>query len=327
VSPRIDTVDIVRVAGVAANRKLCREHYRLTLTAGGFRSCAPGQFVHISPAVGTASEYRVWDESNRHGALHSFDGIGVPLLRRAFSIAGLRQTAEAVEIDVIYRVVGTATRWMASLEPGDSVSCMGPLGNAFAISGSKPVAWLVAGGVGLPPMLWLAEALHRAGKRAVAFCGARSADLLPLTLDPDIPPASDAQRAVASASEFAAVGASVVISTDDGTAGFHGHIGAALSAYARANPATAGDVVVYACGPERMMQSVADYAIAHSVECYVCMERNMGCGTGMCQSCVVPLHDQTAPDAWRYALCCTEGPVFDARRIIWEAAPAFAGSP
>lgn len=318
VPPHSDNVDIVQEAVVSASSQICREHYRLALAITAFRRCAPGQFVHLSPAQTAEPTYRVWKASDGYVAPHETDRTEVPLLRRAFSIAGLRRSGKTVEIDVMYRVVGTATRWMQSLRAGATVSCMGPLGNAFTVSDSKPIAWLVAGGVGLPPMLWLAEALRSAGKQTVAFCGARSADLLPLALDRDNPPAADASRAVPSAAEFAAVDTAVVISTDDGTAGFHGHVGAAFAAYARANPTPVDDVVVYTCGPERMMRAVAEYALAHGVECHVCMERNMACGTGMCQSCVVPVHDEAAPDGWRYSLCCTDGPIFDARRIIWE---------
>jgi dihydroorotate dehydrogenase electron transfer subunit len=198
------------------------------------------------------------------------------------------------------------------------VSVLGPLGNSFPIHDHKPAAWLVAGGVGLPPMLWLAEALHAADKRAVAFYGAQTAGLLALTMNERTPPGVDAGRAAFSCAEFAEAGTPVVISTDDGSVGFRGHVGDALAAYHEANPISSDELVVYTCGPERMMRFVADYCIARGIECHVCMERAMACGTGTCQSCVVALHDESDPDGWRYQLCCTDGPVFDARRIIWE---------
>lgn len=240
------------------------------------------------------------------------------MLRRAFSIAGLRGRSHGADVDVIYRVVGAATHWMASLASGDCLSVMGPLGNSFPLSSDKPMAWLVAGGVGLPPMLWLAEALHAAGKRTVAFCGARTADLLSLTLDGADPPRGDAGQATLSCREFTQHQVPVVISTDDGSLGYHGHIGAAMEAYHKANPDSADEVVIYTCGPERMMRFVADYSLAQRMECHVCMERAMACGTGLCQSCVVPVHDETDSQGWRYQLCCTQGPMFEASRIIWE---------
>ena len=240
------------------------------------------------------------------------------MLRRAFSIAGLQRASDGVYVDVIYRVVGTATRWMESLSRGDEVSVLGPLGNSFPVHERKPVAWLVAGGVGLPPMLWLAETLQAAGKRSVAFYGAQSADLLPFTLDRDALPTTDAKHATFASVEFTQSGTPAVISTDDGSLGFCGHVGAALTAYHRANPTASDEVVIYTCGPERMMQFVAEYCVTRSIECYACMERAMACGTGTCQSCVVALHDDSDSEGWRYRLCCIDGPVFDARDIIWD---------
>ncbi|MFQ5473626.1 MAG: dihydroorotate dehydrogenase electron transfer subunit, partial [Dehalococcoidia bacterium] len=76
--------------------------------------------------------------------------------------------------------------------------------------------------------------------------------------------------------------------------------------------------VVYTCGPERMMQFVAGYCADRGIECYACMERSMACGMGTCQSCVVPVRNESDEQGWSYRLCCTEGPVFNAREIIWE---------
>ncbi len=300
-APRIAT------ATVTGNASLCQEHYKLSFTLKALPDALPGQFMHLSPerehaATQTATTAPATD----------------PLLRRAFSIAGLTRRNGGTEIDVIYRVVGTATRWMASLRSGDRISVLGPQGNEFPISSSKRQAWLIAGGVGLPPMLWLAQALHAAGKRTVAFFGAQRGDLIPLTLDPATPPSVDAHTATPSAAEFNESDTGVVISTDDGSVGFKGHVGAALANYHEANPIDTGDVVAYTCGPERMMRYVAELCIAREIECHVCLERTMACGTGMCQSCVVAIHDDSDPDGWRYRLCCTEGPVFNAASVIWE---------
>jgi len=284
------------------NRMICRDHYRLTFQTERFDSAEPGQFVHLCPT------------ENLQGIID----YHTPLLRRAYSIAGLRCDRSSVEIDVIYRVVGSATRWMQSLAAGDLLSVLGPQGNCFPIDQSKPVAWLVAGGVGLPPMLWLAEALANAGKQTIAFCGAQTADLLPLTLQGSEPPAPDAARATRSATEFALFDASTVISTDDGSIGFRGHIGAAMTAFHKATSPSPTDLVVYTCGPERMMRFVAEFCTARAIDCFVCMERNMACGTGLCQSCVVPVRDPQDAEGWRYQLCCSDGPIFPAADLIWR---------
>jgi dihydroorotate dehydrogenase electron transfer subunit len=305
----------LRRAQVIENRQLCREHFLMTVHVEELPQAAPGQFVHLCPVFSQAEHYRTWtwDQMGAPGASSLS-----PMLRRAFSIAGWRDRVSGIELDVIYRVVGKGTRWMSTLGEGDFVDLLGPLGNRFPIDSKKRDAWLVAGGVGLPPMLWLAEALHKAGKRSIAFCGAQSADLLALTLDPEHAPDETACRATMSAREFARNSTLVVLSTDDGSLGFAGHIGAALSAFARSSEWRADDLVVYTCGPERMMRYVAAFCGDRGIECYVCMERAMACGTGMCQSCVVPVIDEGDAAGWRYQLCCTDGPIFEARRILWE---------
>lgn len=308
---------LLRIALVHQNRRVCRDHYRLMLRVGDFPPVSPGQFVHLCPSSPNEPGYHAWsgDDLARSKVLEAGE---IPMLRRAYSIAGLRRGAKSIEIDVIYRVVGKSTRWLESLRSGDELSALGPLGNAFPIRADKKAAWLVSGGVGLPPMLWLAEALHAAGKATTAFCGAQSADLLPLSLRADVPPSRTATHATRTADEFALREAGVVISTDDGTLGFRGHIGAALQTYAEANAPSPDELVVYTCGPERMMHFVADFCVARAIECYLCMERAMACGTGMCQSCVVPVTSSSDAAGWRYQLCCTDGPIFSANDILWD---------
>jgi dihydroorotate dehydrogenase electron transfer subunit len=312
----------IRRGEVVSNVSLCREHYRLTIVVSGeglgerselgsgFPVPVAGQFVHLSPQRRASSCDRMYESAP---AIDS----GGAMLRRAFSIAGYRATAKGAEVDVIYRVVGVGTRWMGSLRAGDSVSVLGPQGNAFPIVEDAKSALLVAGGVGLPPMLFLEKALRDAGKQTVAICGAQTADLLALTIDEHVPPSSTATEATASAVEFTERGANVVISTDDGSLGLPGHVGNALTAYCDANPVEPEDVVVYTCGPERMMEFVAEFCDARGIRCYVCMERAMACGTGMCQSCVVPVRDEADAQGWRYQLCCMDGPVFDANDVLF----------
>jgi len=308
----------IQTGRVIQNRQLCRSHFRLTARVSEFDDAEAGQFVHLCPIRSDGETYALIDGPRTDAHAVWWKDLQDPLLRRAFSIARLIRNRDRVEIDVIYRVVGTATRWLESLQEGDELSVMGPLGQPFPIAAGKSNAWLVAGGVGLPPLLWLAEALQRHGKSVVAFCGAQTRDLLALDLDDARPPTTSGRSATFTAREFAELGAPVVISTDEGSFGFHGHVGAALIAYAAENTPPRDDLVVYTCGPERMMRFVAQFCEAREMECYVCVERNMACGTGMCQSCIVPIHDECDTDRWRYSLCCTEGPVFPAKAVLWD---------
>lgn len=287
-------------ATVVSHEIPCRDHRRLTLLLPCLDDAHPGQFLYIGQPPN--------DESSRSR----------PFLRRAFSIGGLRSRGGQSETDIIYRIHGSGTRWMASLRSGDRVSVLGPLGHGFEIVSSKPNAWLVAGGVGLPPMLWLAERLHDAGKTTVAFVGARTRELVPLKMaDVHNLSRSDASPVFA-AEEFNQIDTPIVPATDDGTLGFEGTVCQALATYHGVWDGDAAGVVVYCCGPEAMMAAVSDWCADHEIECYVCLERAMACGMGTCQSCVVRVRDPADEEGWSYALCCSQGPVFDARDVIWD---------
>lgn len=248
----------------------------------------------------------------------------VAFLRRPFSIAGRGDDGQGTWLEVIGREVGVGTRWLAQLRTGDAVDLIGPLGNAFELPAGKLMGLLVGGGVGLPPMFYLAEALDAAGWRAVGFVGAQSADLLAVTIDPKHPPGQDgaARRCV---KQFGRFGFDTIVTTNDGKVGMHGLI---TDGFAR-HLGTLGEddkarAVVFTCGPEPMMHAVADLAEAHGIDCQVCLEQAMACGMGTCQSCVVRIEDHANPHGcgesgrpWRYKLACTDGPVFNATSVAW----------
>src|SRR6185437_10206534 len=109
------------IATVAANQTLCREHFRLVLKLPAFPVTQPGQFVQIAcsdPVI-----------SNDMGAAGQEWATASAMLRRPFSLAGRRDVAGGVELDIIHRVVGIGTRWLSRLRQGDAVSILGPLGN------------------------------------------------------------------------------------------------------------------------------------------------------------------------------------------------------
>ena len=305
-------------ARVLANRRLCDEHYRLTLLMPGLAPTRPGQFVEVRCTSGHGGEPTppvTWGPGEVP-ALSQGELLGKEtLLRRPLGLAGRRETAAGSEIDLIYRTIGTGTHWLARVGPGQALNLLGPLGNAFTIRPGQKRAALVAGGVGIPPMLYLAQALAGAGVATVAFNGARSVNLLPLTIRPGGAPADG--RPARCVAEFADLGADAVVTTDDGSAGMKGFVASALDAWLNAGGALPSDTVVYSCGPEAMMKAVAKSCAALGVECQLALERYMGCGLGTCQSCAVKIRD-TSPDGWSYKLCCTDGPVFDAGVVIWK---------
>jgi dihydroorotate dehydrogenase electron transfer subunit len=319
---------------VSANVPLCREHFRLTISIAGFPPTEPGQFVQIAcrdleqdcSASDNTSE-KTWNAGAPFHADQPELNRPIPVLRRPFSLAGRRDRSDGiVEIDIIHRVVGLGTDWLSRLEVGQSVSVLGPLGNRFILPTADQTALLVGGGVGIPPMLYLAERL--AGKSAIAFSGALSGDLLPLTV---LQPGDyhDSTKPSGILGEFARHGVPSIVSTDDGSVGFRGYITQALERFLDAQ--TVAKPVIYTCGPEPMLRRVAQIASDRGIPCQVAVERAMACGMGTCQSCVIRVRRPSAIAAagaardltegggsdWIYRLACTDGPIFAADQLLW----------
>jgi len=223
-----------------------------------------------------------------------------PLLRRPFSIFEIvRGTGgEAVGITLLNKRVGVGTRLLYEAEPGARLACLGPLGRPFEPIDPPAEAWMVAGGVGLAPFATLAESFAARGTSATLFYGARRASELYYV------------------DFFERLGVQVVLTTEDGSRGKKGLVTAPLTdALARLAPRQA--VQLYVCGPTPMMQAVARLAESHGRTCHVSLEQVMGCGLGGCYSCVVLASDDGG--APHFVRSCLDGPVFDSRRIVWEA--------
>jgi dihydroorotate dehydrogenase electron transfer subunit len=198
------------------------------------------------------------------------------LLRRPFSV----YRAEAGRIEVILKAVGAGTARLLSMRPGDVVSCLGPLGHGFDFSGGGRTAVLVSGGLGVAPMPLAARDARKARLHVTWVHGARTAVELCSESDGD----------------------DLIMATDDGTSGF---AGTAVVAAPDAD-------LVLACGPNRMLAAVAD----RWPDAQVAVETYMGCGTGVCLGCAVPLM------AGGYDRACTEGPVYRAADVDWSALPS-----
>jgi dihydroorotate dehydrogenase electron transfer subunit len=346
------------VAIVKQNRRLCTDHYRLVLSLPHFPPSVPGQFIqldcrdpHAGPPLGEPGVTDVHDLGPRSfewpppspaaRPVPADPDFTAPLayLRRPFSIADQRVWPDGyTEIDVIHRVVGKGTLLLAQLQPGQGVSLLGPLGGGgFDVPLGLDLACLVGGGVGIPPMMYLAKYLARRNcKVAVAFIGAQRHDLLPVTFTPppDGKESSEDGDPVLNVEEFKEYGFPAVITTDDGSLGMKGYVTQALRRFLDERQVQSGrltNTTVYCCGPTPMMKATARVAAEFGVPCQVSLEQPMACGMGTCQSCVIRHrpHDATeAPPAstpapppaageWKYKLTCTDGPVFDSRDILW----------
>ncbi|MBQ3133127.1 MAG: dihydroorotate dehydrogenase electron transfer subunit [Clostridia bacterium] len=207
-------------------------------------------------------------------------------LRRPISLAGIDKQAETITI--IFEIRGEGTDRMAKFVVGDTVDLVGPLGNGFPLPDAKhPV--LIGGGIGNPPLLPLAE---HYGNAATVISGFRTASAAILQ------------------EEFAATGATAVLCTDDGTAGFAGFTTQALEAHLATNPCD----LICACGPMPMMSRLADIAEKNGILCYLSLEERMGCGFGACVGCAVDIRDENGNIKRKKV--CTDGPVFLSKEVV-----------
>jgi dihydroorotate dehydrogenase electron transfer subunit len=321
------------VGRVVSNTRICTDHYKLVLAVPGMPPSAPGQFVQIECADGSTG-LETYQEREWSPGMTLADAdfqAARAYLRRPFSIAGRRRRGGGVdELDIIHRVVGKGTRWLESLAAGAEVSLLGPLGNGFRVADDITLALLAGGGVGIPPMFYLAEALHRRGIQAIGMVGAQRRDLVPLTISPCSPAASVDGEPVLNATEFGDFGFPTVVTTDDGSMGMKGFVTGALRRLLEKPEVRSQNPVVFCCGPTPMMRATAKVCEEFGVACQVSLEQPMACGMGTCQSCVVRWRGKktvassqepegSSPNGgdWVYKLTCTDGPVFDAGEIVW----------
>ena len=233
-----------------------------------------------------------------------------PLLRRPFSVFEvLEERGRIVGLSLLSKRIGPSTTLIFNAKPGDRIQCLGPLGRPFAPVSAPDEAWLVAGGVGLAPFATLATVLRARDIKVKLYYGARrAAELFYLDL-------------------FEKMGVTLVLATEDGTRGEPGHIRGSrewvaepgrvtvpLERDLRARPSDAS-VMLYACGPEPMLASVAELSAAHGRPSQVSVERVMGCGVGGCYSCVIPI--KTPRGKPHYVRSCLAGPVFRGNEISW----------
>jgi dihydroorotate dehydrogenase electron transfer subunit len=263
-------------AEVIANTRLSSDYNVIALAAPEIaRLARPGQFVMIKP-------------SNRLD----------PLLRRPFSIFEClrHDDGQPRGISLLNKRVGAGTSLLFDAPVGDTLSVVGPLGQPFVPVDPPEEAWMVAGGVGLAPFATLAEALAERGTPMTLFYGGRSAADLYYE------------------SFFERLGATLILTTEDGTRGERGRVTTPLERALAKPPASR--FTIYACGPTPMMRAVARLGEAASRPVFVSLEPVMGCGMGGCYSCVVRVR---RGDGSHFVRSCLDGPVFDAARVVWDA--------
>ncbi len=238
------------------------------------RQANPGQFVHL----------RCLDSAE-------------PLLRRPFSFHRLHRHS----FELLYKVVGRGTKILAKKRKGETVDILGPLGNGFELKRDKTnksnAAILVAGGMGVAPLLALAEKLAHKNK-IVVLLGART------------------KNALLAEQDFKRLGAEVRLATDDGSKGRKGLVSDLLNNLLRSIRSTKYEVrcTIYACGPQEMLKAISRLSRRFKIASQGSLEENMACGLGACLGCAVRTKRA-------YRLVCKDGPVFDLQEIIWQKNP------
>ena len=201
---------------------------------------------------------------------------------------------------ILIKVIGEGTLRMGRAEPGEPFTLLGPLGQPWRTPSPGRRTVLVAGGVGIAPLLFLARSIAASGApKPIAVYGGRSAKDLPL--DDELAELSELH-----------------VTTEDGSRGTRGRVTDVLGEL------LGPDREVFTCGPDRMMAKVAELCAARDVPCDASLETPMACGYGVCLGCPVPTTEQG------YVYACTQGPCIDARRVDWsraDHAPKKGGTP
>jgi dihydroorotate dehydrogenase electron transfer subunit len=279
---------------IVSNKRMTKNCWRVVLDSPKIASkVKPGQFIHVK--VG---------------------GVNGPLFRRPFSVfRRVPLKGDHLGIEIVYKVIGTGTRVMTGLRKGDTLDIIGPLGHGFELDRNKSVQVVVAGGTGAACLFLLAEEISKAGLPLKVLLGA------------------DTKASVLLKKEYAALKGEVMVSTDDGTYGFHGFVTQMLDQGLRDEKISTDCTIIYSSGPEPMLKALASICQKYQIPAQVSVERHMMCGVGACLACVCKVdpnhisknrdlgssHIQFVSDKeFGYALVCKDGPVFDMNEVIFD---------
>lgn len=228
------------------------------------------------------------------------------ILRRPFSVYRVHKRGGwASTIEIVFDVRGPGTQYLSTLRGHSTVDLVGPLGRGFALPKRRAHCLLVGGGIGATPLFFLADELRNEGHRVDVILGARSNGLLLNAIE---------ARRLASVCRT---------TTEDGSSGEKGRVTDVLAE----TMAKCETEVVYSCGPHPMLAAVSRICVESKVPVQVAVEELMGCGYGVCMTCVMPLRrparrttakQDAEDDGVYYARSCTEGPVFNGASVVWD---------
>lgn len=234
-------------------------------------------------------------------------------MRRPLSI--MRTDPQGGRVDLLYKAVGLGTRLLSEKQPGDTLSLMGPIGTPFRLEPTRPRTLLIGGGVGMPPMVFLAEALRQQEYyRPFVILGSEVP--FPFTPRPSqILVSGMPDGVIASMPLLEDWGIACRLASLQGYAGcFEGYVTDLARAWLDALDDDArNEVILYSCGPHPMLEAVARLAQEYALPCQVSLEEYMACAVGGCAGCVVKVK---TTDGVAMKRVCVDGPVFDAYAVF-----------
>ena len=271
-SPRVSTkrsASAMHIAELASKKEVIPGTFHFVLKSPALASQAsPGQFVMLQ--VHNATD---------------------PLLRRPISLCGAGNDA----VEILFQVRGRGTQIMAAWEPGRLVYVMGPLGNGFTVQKNIRKAFIVAGGIGAAPLLYLARYMKNVHPAIdVEFFMGTKIYGDSAMIDGILPETC--------ACHFA---------SEDALAPYTGLVTDAFAEYLHEHEFDSNEALIYSCGPEPMLKTMAGIAQGYGMSCQVSLESHMACGVGACLGCVVAARGG-------FKRVCADGPVFNSSELDWN---------
>jgi dihydroorotate dehydrogenase electron transfer subunit len=286
--PQRDSIGL-ETAEVLSHQAFAGDQYVLRVKAPGCAATAQaGQFAHLSCD---------------------------PLLAMRRPLSIMRVDAGQGWVEFLYKAVGRGTRLLAQRTAGESISLLGPIGRPFSPDPERPRALLLGGGVGMPPMVFLAEHLKlRGGFDPLVLLGSEVpfpfAQRPSQIMVPGIP-----DGVIGAMPLLEDWGVPSRLASLQGYPGcFEGYITDLARSWLDAlDEAQRREVAVFSCGPHPMLEAVAKLAKTYNLPCQVSLEEYMACAVGGCAGCVVQVQTDTGPAMKRV---CVDGPVFDAYSVF-----------
>jgi dihydroorotate dehydrogenase electron transfer subunit len=254
---------------IIENKKVAHGFYKIRIESAYLaKNTNPGQFLEVKCS-----------DSNK------------PLLRRPLGAHRILKNG----VEMLYEIVGKGTELLSNKNKGENLDIIGPLGNGFTLPRTSKHEFrtpiLIAGGIGVAPLLALAEkiALNRPGSHVII--GAKT------------------KNGILCEKEFKDLGCFVMVSTEDGSKGHKGYATSILKHLLKTINCQSS--AIYACGPCPMLKAVSQMARLINAPCQVSLEERMACGVGVCLGCPVKIKGQ------EYKMVCKDGPVFNSEEIEW----------